>query len=291
METEVNRPPAPRLSWFPVRFIQEVIDGRRGESVWLEEAGKFQFRFVELHQAFVSDTERVHRLERTLQATGLGVSMITGASDLVHPSSPQRLQEIVGVRRNIEIAARLGAPAVRVTAGIKRPDITAREGLERIARALDELIPEAERHSVTLCFENHFRDRTWPPDTVDFAASKERFLQLAEMIRPTPARINYDSAQPMVIEADELALFEEVADQIFHVHLGDRRRGSRQHSVLGAGDVRIGEVLAGLRRRNYDRFISIEDGNAEGDAGLERGLCFVRREIDLNWDQAQAGRS
>lgn len=212
--------------------------------------------------------------------------MITGASDLVHPAAAQRFREIARVRWNIEVAARLGAPAVRVTTGIRRPEVTARAGLDRIARALDELIPIAKRESVTLCFENHFRDRTWPAEAVDFAADEKRFLQVAELIRPTAARINYDTAQPMVIGANELALLDGVAAQVFHVHLGDRRRGSRQHSVLGEGDVRIGEVLTMLRHMRYDRFISIEDGNAEGDAGLERGLSLVRRKIARLWGDA-----
>lgn len=285
MDTGIVRPRVPRLSWFPVRFIQEVSEGRRSESAWLESAERFGFRFVELHQVFVSEHSRVRRLQRALQARDLGVSMITGASDLVHPSAEQRLREIAQVRWNVEVAARLGAPAVRVTTGIRRAEVTAPAGLERIDRALDELIPIAQRESVTLCFENHFRDRTWPADAVDFAAEEEQFLQLVEAIRPTAARINYDSAQPMVIGANELALLDNVATHVFHVHLGDRRRGSRKHSVLGEGDVRIGEVLAILRRIGYDRFISIEDGNAEGDAGLERGLDLVRREVARHWGE------
>jgi sugar phosphate isomerase/epimerase len=289
MDTGVDLGGAPRLSWFPVRFIQEVSEGRRDESEWLYSAEGFGFRFVELHQVFVSAPSQVRRLERTLGATGIGVAMITGASDLVHPSSGQRRREVAGVMRNIEIAGRLGASAVRVTAGISRPEIRAGDGFERIAQALDELVPIAQGANVTLCFENHFRDRTWPPDTVDFAASQERFLQLAELIRGTEARINYDSAQPMVIGADELELLDHVAAQVFHVHLGDRRRGSRQHSVLGEGDVRIGQVLATLRRRGYDRFISIEDGNAEGGVGLERGVRVVRREIAKHWGDVDSG--
>jgi sugar phosphate isomerase/epimerase len=285
----VNRPGVPRLSWFPVRLIQEVSEGRRSESGWLQSAEGFGFRFVELHQAFVSSPAQVRRIESALQAAGLGVAMITGASDLVHPSAQQRGREITRVRRNIEIAARLGAPAVRVTAGIRRTEISARDGFDRIRRSLDQLIPSAEREGVALCFENHYRDRTWPVDSVDFAADEQRFLQLAELIQATKARINYDSAQPMVIDADELALLERVAAQVFHVHLGDRRRGSRQHSVLGEGDVRISDVLAILRRRGYDRFISIEDGNAEGDVGLERGLRFVRQQIATHWADARTG--
>jgi sugar phosphate isomerase/epimerase len=283
VDAGIIRAGLPRLSWFPVRYIESVSEGRRSESTWLESAERFGFRFVELHQSFVSDPDRVYRLEQKLQSTGLGVSMITGASDLVNPSLQQRLLEIAAVRRNIEIATRLGAPAVRVTAGINRPEVGVQEGLDRIGRALDELIPYAERESVTLCFENHFRDRTWPPGAVDFAAEEGRFRQLALMIRPTPVRINYDSAQPMVIGADELNLLRDLAAQVFHVHLGDRRRNSKQHSVLGEGDVRIPEVLAALHRCKYDRFISIEDGNPESDQGLERGLSLVRREIDRQW--------
>src|SRR3984885_8600621 len=147
-----NHPGVPSLSWFPVRLIQEVSEGRRSESGWLQSAERFGFRFVELHQAFVSSPAQVRRIESALQAAGLGGAMITGASDLVHPSAQQRGREIARVRRNIEIAARLGAPAVRVTAGIRRTEISARDGFDRIRQGLYQLLPRAGRAGGALCF-------------------------------------------------------------------------------------------------------------------------------------------
>jgi sugar phosphate isomerase/epimerase len=290
VDTSVAAAGVPRLAWFPVRFIQEVSEGRRDESAWLRDAERLGFGFVELHQAFVSTPAQVGRLERALRDVGLGVAMITGASDLVHPSAEQREREIERIARNIEIAAALGAPSVRITAGIRRAERDRSEGFDLILRALDEVVGLAERASVTLCFENHYRDRTWPDGAVDFAAELEPFLELARLVDSVGARINYDSAQPMVVGTDELALLQAVIGQVSHVHLGDRRRGSREHSVLGEGDVRIAEVLTALHDRGYDRFISIEDGNREGEAGLERGVGLVRRELARRWAATHAGR-
>jgi sugar phosphate isomerase/epimerase len=274
---------APDLSWFPVRYIEEIAEGRRSESWWLPDAERFGFRFVELHQSFVDEPVKVARMEQALHASGLGVAMITGASDLVHPLAERRAEQKRGVRNNIEVAARLGAPAVRITTGLRHDAVPLDVGLTWIAEAAEELGQFAEARGVTLCVENHFRDRTWPLGAVDFAAEPNRFRALYKLLNRTRVRINYDSSQPMVVDGDELVLLESVAPRIFHVHLGDRVRGSRSHSVLGEGDVRIPAILARLRALRYDRFLSIEDGSREGNTGLERGLAFVRKEVDRCW--------
>ncbi len=276
---------APELSWFPVRYIEDIARGRRPESWWLPQAESYGFRFVELHQSFVDEPLKLGRIEKALRAGGLGVAMITGASDLVHPLATVRAQEIRVVRDNIDIAARLGAPSVRITAGVRRDEISLDEGLRWFARAVDELGPYADARAVKLCVENHFRDRTWPASAVDFAAEPARFGALYELLGDTPVQINYDSSQPMVFDTDELALLDQVGPRIFHVHLGDRLRRSRSHSVLGDGEVRLGAILGRLRTLKYHRFLSIEDGSPEGDVGLKRGLAFVRNEIGRHWPE------
>jgi sugar phosphate isomerase/epimerase len=275
----------PELSWFPVRYIEDIARGRRPESWWLPHAESNGFRFVELHQSFVDEPLKVGRVEKALRAAGLGVAMITGASDLVHPLAKIRAQEIGVVRYNVDVAGRLGAPSVRITAGVRRDEVSFDQGLRWFAEAVEQLGPYADARAVKLCVENHFRDRTWPANAVDFAAEPARFDALYEFLGGTPVGINYDSSQPMVVDTDELAVFDQVAPRIFHVHLGDRLRHSRSHSVLGEGEVRLGAILGRLRTLKYDRFLSIEDGSPEGDVGLRRGLAFARGQIRRYWPE------
>jgi sugar phosphate isomerase/epimerase len=207
--------------------------------------------------------------------------MLTCAPDFTDPSAAARASQLEAMHRHVDFAALLGIPAVRVTAGPEHPGVEFEEALPSIVAAFAELAVHAAQCDVTLCVENHFRDRTWT--TPDITAPPERFMRLLAAIEHTDVRINYDSAQPMVTETDELTLLDAVGPRVFGVHLGDRRRGARAHAVLGEGDVDLAGVLGRLNALGYDRFLTVEDGNLEGDAGLRRGLECVRRLVDATW--------
>jgi sugar phosphate isomerase/epimerase len=188
------------------------------------------------------------------------------------------------MRRYIDIAAELSVPAVRVTAGPEHPGVSFEDALPGVVTAFAELAEHAAPADVTLCVENHYRDRTW--DALDISAPPERFARLLDATADLPVRVNYDSAQPMVIDVDEVELLDRVMPRVFHVHLGDRRRRERSHAVLGEGDADLAAILARLCACGYQRFLTIEDGNPDGEAGLERGLAYVQRLVAEQWGAA-----
>jgi sugar phosphate isomerase/epimerase len=274
----------PRLSWFPVRLIAEVHAGRASASEWIAGAPRLGFDAVELHAAFVASDGQLADVTAELWRARLDVSMLTCAPDFTDPAPGVRDAEIAAMRRHVDIAADLRTPAVRVTAGPEHPGVSFDDALPGIVDAFAAVAEHAERRGVTVCVENHYRDRTW--DAPDVTAPPERFARLLHATADLPIRVNYDSAQPMVIDVDELALLDEVLPRVVHVHLGDRRRRQRPHAVLGEGDVDLRGILARLHARGYERFLTVEDGNPEGDAGLRRGLAHVRDLVAEQWRPA-----
>ena len=76
---------------------------------------------------------------------------------------------------------------------------------------------------------------------------------------------------------------EVVKHKVWRVRASDRFPGQYGHTVIGEGAVDFAPLFECLSGIGYDGFISLEDSNPEGDAGLERGLRFVRRKVAQWW--------
>jgi sugar phosphate isomerase/epimerase len=282
--------PGPALTWFPVRLINPITSGELPLESWLAQASRFGFRHVELHHGFVPDEATTGTACRALDRLGLQVSMLTCAPDFTNPDPLARREQMTEMQRKIETARRLGAPAIRVTTGMQRPEVSTPDGVAWSSACFADLSDYAQPRGITLCLENHFRDRLWPADAIDFAAEIDVFLEVCERLRPTPVMVNFDTAHPMVMDVDEVALLDRVKDRVFNVHAGDRLRGQRQHCVIGTGDVNFDAVFSILSATGYHRFITVEDGSPKGDEGLRAAVRFLTGKIARYWGGARAAR-
>jgi sugar phosphate isomerase/epimerase len=108
-------------------------------------------------------------------------------------------------------------------------------------------------------------------------------MDLYERLADTAVAVNFDTAQPVVMGSDAVALLEHVKHKVFNVHAGDRLPGQRAHSVIGRGAVDFDGVFSVLGAIGYRRFISVEDGSGEGDEGTREAMRFLQRKIDRHW--------
>jgi sugar phosphate isomerase/epimerase len=131
----------------------------------------------------------------------------------------------------------------------------------------------------------------WPADAIDFAAEVDVFLQVYDRLRSTPVMVNFDTAHPMVMDVDEIALLERVKDRVYNVHAGDRRRRQRAHSVIGEGEVNFDGVFSLLSAAGYHRFITVEDGSPQGDEGLREAIRFLGGKVAQYWGDDAARRA
>lgn len=270
----------PTLSWFPVRHIAGLLSGDQSLESVLDEAVEFEFSHVELHHATFDI-----RAKGLIEERGLALSQITCAPDFTHPDESVRRSEAEQMLTLIQLASDLASPNVRVTAG-KQHAATRRDvGVGWAAMELSTLAETAAPLGVTLCLENHYRDRAWASDDLDFAAAPDIFMALYRALAGSKVMINFDTGQPMVVGGDDLLMLSNVLPKVRNVHVGDRGRGERSHSVLGEGQARLSELLAMLASAGYARFLTVEDGSREGAAGLRRGLGFLNGLVDRHWGE------
>ncbi|CUU35782.1 MAG: sugar phosphate isomerase/epimerase [Armatimonadetes bacterium] len=270
----------PTIAWMPVRHLHAIVEGRMAVEAWLEQAPAFGLQAVEIYHGFLSE-QNLPSVKRTLERLGLQVSQITCAPDFTNPDPAVRRREQEQMRQRVEWAQTLGANAVRTTAGMLHPELAEEDGIRYAVEEMVKLAEYAVPLGVYPCYENHYRDRRW--DKPDFSFEVERFLKIFEQIEPTEVRVNFDFANPLMTGADPVALLKRVVHKVHHVHAGDRRMGEYQHCVLGEGQVPFRELLTILREHGYTGYLSVEDGQAEGDEGFRRSLAFLRHAIEAVW--------
>jgi glucosamine-6-phosphate deaminase len=189
-----------------------------------------------------------------LRDAGLEVSCVDTRSFFHHPEAPARAAALDEAERSIELAARLGAPGIRVFGDCVQ------EGQDRettrgwIAEALARLGETARPQGVEVWIESHG----------DFAIARDT-LSVLPADRAAGVGVLWDPANAFEAgeaPADGLAA---LGDRVRHVHLKDVARqtmeGGRRGWVPrlpGRGEFGPERVLGALRARGYDRWVSFE---------------------------------
>ncbi len=265
-----------------MRLIQPMLQGQISVLEWLRQAPAFGVQAVEIYHAFLSD-ENLPQVKVELNALGLRVSQITCAPDFTNPDPAVRQAELQAMRQRVDWAAELGTDAVRTTAGMVHDGVDTHDAVQYAVEGMVKLAEYALPCGVYPCYENHYKDRLWTRE--DFSFQPERFLQIFEQIEPTPVRVNFDFANPLMTGTDPVAMLQRVVHKVHHVHAGDRLPGEYQHSVLGEGAVPFQPLLQILKAHGYTGYLSIEDGQAQGDSGFRKSLAFLQAQVDAVWGE------
>jgi len=274
----------PKFSWIPVRYIDSCMD--QGEPTLeqiIEQAYEFGLRTLEIYRGFLRsrEPEYLRHIRECLDRNELSVCQITCAPDFTHADPHVREAEYEDTLRWVEAAQALGAAGLRVTAGCVHEGVSREEGIRWAAEYLARLGDHAEPLGIRLGFENHYRDKRWPSN--DFAFHTEEFLAIFERLRDTPVMVNFDASNQLMTNDDPMRVLEVVKRRVWHMHASDRLPGEYRHTVVGEGRVGFDAIFRCLAEVGFSGFISLEDGNPEGDEGTGRSLRFLRRKVVEHW--------
>ena len=200
--------------------------------------------------------------------------MLACYSDFTHPDPAQRRQELTDLKADIALAKALGAQFIRVTAGQNHPGTEHAAGVQWVTDGFRHAIDAAEKHGITLAYENHTKGAPW--DYWDFSQPTEIFLEILDALADTPLGVCFDTANPLVLSEDVLTLLEHVVHRIVVVHIFDLREvGVFEPVRVGTGASPIPQIFSRIRQTGYDGWLSIEEASRSGQEGFY-GINRVR---------------
>jgi len=297
----VEMPSQPQISAFPKCYIEQIA-GERSMTVfqWIEMARALDAEGLEMYDGFFTSFESgyLDSVREAIEAAGFVMPMLCCSPDFTTPDAEGRKRELDRAIQRIEVAHRLGGRGTvcRVLSGQRYPDVSRQQGIEWVARAIEQLLPVAKEHGIVLGLENHYKDSFWKYP--EFAQKQDVFLELLAAI---PDRENfgvqYDPSNAIVAGDDPVELLSRVADRVVSMHASDRYLAegatlddlrqtdgtigyspNLRHGVTGKGLNDYDVIFRILRDHNYRGWISIEDG-MNGMDEMAESLAFLRRMV------------
>ena len=228
------------------------------------------------------DPARIELLRKSLELHGLQCCMLTCYPDFTHPDRLERTRQLEETQSAFQIASRIGARFVRLTAGQSHPGVTHKQGLSWAVEGLSRSAQMADELGLQVVFENHTRAYPWKND--DFAMHSAVFLEILHRLESTSVMVNFDTANTIVANEDPLTLLESVVDKVVCVHAFDvKAPGSLQPVIVGTGAAPILEIFTILKKNKFDGWICVEEASRMGRSGFEQSVSNVRRTWKNSW--------
>ena len=274
-----------KLSCLPVSLYNDIFTGKSSVADWIQFGAELGLDAVDFSIKFFPkrDTETIKQTRAALEKYNITPCMIACYSDFTHPDPAQRAQELTDLKADIALAKALGVEFLRVTAGQNHPGTERAVGVQWVTDGFRHAIDAAEKHGITLAYENHTKGAPW--DYWDFSQPTEIFLEILDVLSDTPLGVCFDTANPLVLSEDVLALLEQVVHRIVVVHIFDLREvGVFEPVRVGMGASPIPQVFSRMKQAGYDGWLSIEEASRLGQEGFAESIAFVRE----TWQQALA---
>ena len=272
-----------KLSCLPVSLYDDIFTEKSTVADWIQLGAELGLDAVDFSIKFFPkrDTERINNTRAALEKFNIEACMIACYCDFTHPDAAQRTQELSDLKADIGLAKALGVKFIRVTAGQNHPDTEREAGVRWVTDGFRRALDEAEKQGITLAYENHTKGAPW--DYWDFSQPTEIFLEILDALSDTPLGVCFDTANPLVLGEDVLALLEKVIQRIVVLHIFDLRAVRIFEPVrVGTGASPIHPIFARLRQAGYEGWFSIEEASRSGRQGFEASIAYVQNA----WEQA-----
>ena len=282
--TQTN-PGGVRIAAFPKCYLDRMLHERSMTLFnWIDIAARLPIQGVETYyptlelQGAPPARKYLQELKQRMDDANLAMPMMCVSPDFTQRDADARRREIEREKRAIEATQALGGSFCRVLSGQRRPDVSRAEGVAWTVECIQELLPFAAQHNITLTLENHYKDPLWL--FPEFAQPKDIFLEIVSQIEHANFGVNYDPSNALIAGDDPLQVLEAVLPRVVTMHASDRAleggtaedlrkldadpihgyASMVQHGVIGRGLIRYNEIFKLLKSVEFGGWISIEDG-------------------------------
>ena len=272
-----------KLSCLPVSIFKDIINGTSSLSRWAELAKELKLDAIDLSVLLVKDRTPVcvANANKAIKEQGMNVAMITTYPDFTNPDEMQRERELAFAIADVALASALGAKYLRITAGQYYKWDDEQKALETVKAYFLRVKEAADKLGVKLLFENHSKPGAW--ENPDYLFDTKRFLALAELLKDTDIRINFDTANTVAFGDDAVEVFKKVLPQVETIHVNDlKAAGGVDFVVCGTGVAPIKEIFKEAKKAGFDGWVCIEEAGFKGEDGIREAVAFTRKA----WEEA-----
>jgi sugar phosphate isomerase/epimerase len=218
-----------------------------------------------------------------LKNSSLVVSCYDASNDFVKETVDERRSEIQKVKNAVDTAKQLNTNCVRVFCGDLKPGMDYSVGKDWIISSLKECAKYAENQGVVLAIENHGL----------LAGKSEQVKEILAEVGSPAVKSTFDTGNFLLVEDDPLSAYENLKNDIAHVHFKDFRirkesDGDRGFKGLGGkhwigvipgdGEVQLAEIISKLKRDHSEIWLSLEyEGYVDAKIAVPEAVDRIRK--------------
>ncbi len=257
-----------------------------GIEACIEKAAEMGFDGVELLHVQMTDESNaaIQAIKRRAHSLGLCLMGFSTHQGFLYPEESQRRDNIQKTLYQIDLAARLGIPTMRINTGRWNTtksfdDLMANKGIEPplsgvsedqafdwVIDSIEKLLPRAEECGVVLGLENHW----------GLGRTAAGVLRIAEAIKSPWLQITLDTGNFLEDSYNQMEALAASPVGLCLVQAKTYQGGGRWYS-LDLDYSKIGEIL---NRHNYRGWISLEfEGNADPETAVPESLALLRTHL------------
>ncbi|CAG7645725.1 sugar phosphate isomerase/epimerase family protein [Paenibacillus allorhizosphaerae] len=258
---------------------------------WIVEHGGEHVEIVPLGFSLVDNPELIDAIREKAAAVGIDVSNYAIGANFIKDTQEEYEAEIERVKREVDIASRLGVKRMRHDVASRKDTSIARfhEDLEKLAAACRQIADYAAQYGIVTSMENHGY----------YIQASDRVQALIHAVDRDNFRTTLDVGNFLCVDEDPVSAVKKNIAYASMVHIKDfyRRPSDRnpgtgwfqtasgnylRGAIVGNGDIEMRQVLSVIKQSGYDGYVSIEfEGMEECKTGAKLGLENVRR----LWDE------
>jgi L-ribulose-5-phosphate 3-epimerase len=260
----------------------------RGErldiSTCIEKAAAMGFDGVEILHVQMKDetTPAINRLKRQAHSLGLALMGFSTHQGFVFPDASERSANVQKTLYQIDLAARLGIPVMRINTGrwgtIKSfDDFMSKKGIEPALSghtedealgwtiaAIEKLLPRAEECGVVLGLENHW----------GLGRTAAGVLRIVEKINSPWLQMTLDTGNFLENSYEQMEQMASSKVPIALVQAKTYYGGGRWYAL----DLDYARIAKILKSKNYRGWISLEfEGNEDAQTAVPKSLELMRK--------------
>jgi sugar phosphate isomerase/epimerase len=141
-----------KLSCLPVSWFNDILNGGKTLEDWVRFAASMGLDGLDFSIIFFQDKDDsdLYHLRQQIEGVGLETCMLAAYPDFTHPDAAERSRQVKQMRSIIQLADKLGAALIRVTAGQRYPGVTQEQGVRWAVEGFRQVLPDADRLGITL---------------------------------------------------------------------------------------------------------------------------------------------